>query len=43
MVTLLLLSYGCLDTVNALWHLIKVPSVGQQCVIVVFHDPTHLL
>ena len=35
LVTLLLLSYGCLVTVNVLWLLLTVPWVGLQCVIVV--------
>ena len=43
LVALLLLSYGCLVTVNALWLFFKVSWVGLQCVIVVFHDHTHLL
>ena len=38
LVALLLLSYECLVIVNPL-----VTCVGQQCVIVVFPDHTHLL
>ena len=36
LVTLLLLSYGCLVTVNVLWIFLTVPWVGLQCVTVVF-------
>ena len=43
MVALLLLSYECLVTVNALWLFLAVPWVGLRCVIVVFPDHTHLL
>ena len=43
LVALLLLSYGCLVTVNVLWLFLKVSWVGLQCVVVVFHDHTHLL
>ena len=39
---LLLLSYGCLVTVNVLRPLLTVPWVGLRCVIVVFPDHTHL-
>ena len=39
-VALLLLSYGCLVTVNFLWLFLTVPLVGLQCVIVVFPDHT---
>ena len=39
---LLLLSFGCLVTVNVLWLLLTVGAVGW-CVIVVFPDHTHLL
>ena len=42
-VALLLLSYGCLVTVNVLRYFLTVPWVGLQCVIVVFSDHTHLL
>ena len=41
-VVLLLLSYGCLVTVNVLWLFLTVPWVGLQCAIVVFPDHTHL-
>ena len=40
---LLLLSYGCLVTVNVLWLFLTVSRVDLQCVIVVFPDHTHLL
>ena len=40
---LLLLSFGCLVTVNVLWLFHAVPWVALQCVIVVFADHTHLL
>ena len=30
-------------TVSVLWLSLTVPWVGLQCVIVVFHDHTHLL
>ena len=43
LVTLLLLSYGCLVSLNILWLFLRVPWVGLQCVIVVFPDHTHLL
>ena len=43
MVTLLLLSFGCLLTVNVLWLFFKVSLVGIQFLIVVFPDHTHLL
>ena len=42
MFALLLLSYGCLVTVNALWLCLTVPWIGLQYVIVVFPDHTHL-
>ena len=42
LVALLLLSFGCLVTVNVLWLLLTVPWVGQQFVIVVFPYHTHL-
>ena len=40
LVALLLLSFGCLVTVNVLWLFLR---VGLQCVIVVFPDYAHLL
>ena len=40
---LLLLSFGCLVTVNVLYLFLMVPWVGLQYVIVVFPDHTHLL
>ena len=41
LVALLLLSYGCLVTVNVLWLFLAVPWVGLRCVIVVFPDHTN--
>ena len=41
LVTLLLLSFGYLVTVNALWLFLTVPWVGLQCVIVVCPYYTH--
>ena len=38
----LLLSFGCLVTLKFLWPFLNVPSVGLQCMIVVFPDHTHL-
>ena len=43
LVALLLLSFGCLVTVNVLWLFLAVPWVGLQFVIVVLPDHTHLL
>ena len=43
LVALLLLSFGCLVTVNVLQLFLTVLCVGLQCVIVVFLDHTHLL
>ena len=43
LVTLLLLSFGCLVTVNVLWLSLTVPWVGLQYVIVVVPDHTRLL
>ena len=43
LVSLLLLSYRCIATINALWLFLAEPWVGLQCVIVVFPDHTHLL
>ena len=42
LVVLLLLSYGCLVSVNVLWLFLTVMWVGLQCVIVVFPGHTHL-
>ena len=42
LVALLLLTHGCLVTVNVLWLFLTMPWVGLQYVIVVFHDHTHL-
>ena len=41
LIALLLLSYGCLVTVNVLGLFLTVPWVSLQCVIVVFPDHTH--
>ena len=41
LVTLLLLSYRCIITINALWLFLAVPWVDMQCAIVVFPDHTH--
>ena len=43
LVTLLLLSYRCIVTINVLWLFLTVPWVDLQCVIVVFADHTHFL
>ena len=43
LVALLLLSYRCIVTINVLWLFLAVPWVGQQYVIVLFLDHTHLL
>ena len=43
LVALLLLSFGCLVTVNILWLFFTVTWVGLQYVIVVFADHTYLL
>ena len=43
LVTLLVLSYRCIVTVNILWLFLTVSWVGLQCVIVVFPYHTHLL
>ena len=43
LIALLLLSYICIVTVNALWLFLMVPWVGLQYVIVVFPDHTQLL
>ena len=40
---LLLLPFGCLNTVKDLWLFFMVPWVGLQFVIVVFPDHAHLL
>ena len=40
---MVLLSFGCLVTVNVLWLCLAVLCVGLQCVIVVFPDHAHLL
>ena len=42
LVALLILSFRCLVTVNALWLFFAVPWVGLQCVSVIFPDHTHL-
>ena len=43
LVALLLLSFGCLLTVNVLWLFLTVPLVGLQCWFVVFPDKTRFL
>ena len=43
LVALLLLSCGCIVTVEVLWLFPRVPSVGLHCEIVKFSDETHLL
>ena len=43
LVALLVLSFGCLVTVNVLWFFLTVPWVGLKFVIVVFPNHTHLL
>ena len=43
LVALLLLSYGCLVTVNFVWLFLVVSWVGLRCVVVVFPDHIHLL
>ena len=43
MVALLLLSHGCLVTVNVLWLFLTVPWIGLRYVIVVFPDHPHFL
>ena len=43
LVALLLLSYGCLVTVNVLKLFLTVPLADLQFVIVVFPDHTHFL
>ena len=43
LVAFLLLSYGCLVTVNIIWLFLTVPWVGLKCAVVVFPDHTRLL
>ena len=43
LVTLILLSFGCLVTENVLWLFLTVPWIGPEFVIVVFPDHTHIL
>ena len=43
LVTLLLLSYICIVTINVLWLFLMVPWIGLQCAIVIFPDHTHFL
>ena len=38
---LLLLSFGCLVTLNVMWLFLAVPWVGLQCVIMVLTDHIH--
>ena len=42
LVALLVLSYRCIVTINALWLFLTLPWVGLQCVIVVFPDRKYL-
>ena len=41
LIALLLLSFGCLATVNVLWLFLAVPWVSLQYVIVIFPNITH--
>ena len=43
MVALLLLSFGCLISVNIIWLFLAVPRVDLRFVIVDFPDHTHVL
>ena len=43
LVALLLVSNRCIVIINVLWLVLTMPSVGLQCVIMVFPDHTHLL
>ena len=43
LVALILLSCGCIVTVNVLWLFLTLLWDGMQCVIVVFLDYTHFL
>ena len=43
LVAVLLLSFGCLVTVNVLWLFLTVSCGGLQCVSVVFPDQTYLV
>ena len=43
LVSLLLLSYRCIVTINVMWLFVTVPWFGLQYVIVVFPDHTHFL
>ena len=43
LVALLLLSFGCLLAVNALYPFLMVLCIGLQFVVLVFPDHTHLL
>ena len=42
LVALLLLSYRCNVTINAMWLFLTLPWADLQCVIVEFPDHTHL-
>ena len=42
LVALLLLSFGCLLTVNVLWLFLMLPWIDLWCVIVVLPDPKYL-
>ena len=41
LVTLLVLYYRCIVTINVLWLFLTVPWAGLQCVVVIFPDHTH--
>ena len=43
LVAMLLLSFGCLVTVNILWLFLMVLWAGLQCVIVVYPDHTYFV
>ena len=43
LVTLLLLFYGCLVTVNNMWLFLTVPPIGLRCVIMVLPYHNHIL
>ena len=43
LIALLLLSLGCIVTVNVLWLFLTVQWLGLQCVIEAFPDHTHYL
>ena len=43
LISLILLSYRCIVTINVLWLFLTVPWAGMQCVIVILPYHTHLL